>query len=373
MNYYPSVGIDSQKIFDNTNWNKGSEPGLSLLNTLPPEITYNNSGFSDFLLAREKFSPADYPARTAVILFVSENGILKQKCSGVLVAYNYVLTDCHCVGIFDTSSRLRFFDSIWVYPAFDNGYENPVFGKSLGAEYITFKSNLTGFYKKDIALIKLNDDIGAKTGWLGIAFSTDDSYFENKVLHKFSYPGPVDPTDSSRIFLSGSLYYNYGTLDLITSDWIGYNITGIPGQSGSSLFYTNNDEYLSFGAQVWSGQSKHLRITPEIFYPFRSVINNGVSSFKVGHDNAAFYYISEAYPNPFNPVTNVNYSIPQTGLVELKLFDIMGREVLTLINEIKVKGEYHTTIDGSHLSGGVYFLGIRSGRFYQVRKLILLK
>lgn len=370
---YPQTIIDSSKIFDNTNWNIGSEVGFSLFNTKPPDSTYNNSGFSDFRPVQNFYPVNNFPIRTAVKLFINENDTLKQKCSGILVAYNYVLTDCHCVGIYDTNRTLVFYDSVWTYPAFDNGNENPVFGKSLGIEYITFKSNLQGFYKKDIVLIKLKEGIGTKTGWVGIAFSKDDSYYVNKVLHKLSYPGTVDPVDSTRIFNGDTLYYNYGTLDLIDDLSIGYNITGIPGQSGSSLFYTNNEEYYSLGTQVWSAFSRHIRITPEIFYAFKPIIKNGIAGNDDLIDIISDYYLSEAYPNPFNPKTKINYFIPNSGLVLLKLYDILGKEIQTLVNEVQNKGEHIININGQDLSSGVYFCRIQSNDFFATKKIILLK
>ena len=66
--------------------------------------------------------------------------------------------------------------------------------------------------QEDIAIIKLREPIGLKTGWAGIAFASNDIYFQNKVLHKFSYPGIVDPSDSSRVFNGDTMSYNYGTV-----------------------------------------------------------------------------------------------------------------------------------------------------------------
>jgi hypothetical protein len=79
------------------------------------------------------------------------------------------------------------------------------------------------------------------------------------------------------------------------------------------------------------------------------------------------------YPNPFNPVTNIQYDIPEDALVTLKIFDLSGREVAILVNEYKVAGYYIYSFDASYLSSGVYFYKLEAGGFESVRKMILLK
>jgi V8-like Glu-specific endopeptidase len=370
---YPPIIIDTTKTFDNTAWNYGTEAGFDSLNLTPPTNTYNNSGFTDFVPAHNFFPVNDYPARIAAKIFVIRNDSLKQECSGILVAKNYVLTACHCIGEYDTNYVFHFFDSLAVYPGFDNGKENQFFGKSPAVEYFTFKSNLVGSWKQDMALIKLKDDLGTKAGWVGIAFSKDDLYFKNRVFHKFSYPGFVDPSDSTRIFNGDTLYYNYGTLDLIDPKWLGYNINAIPGQSGSSMLYTNNKEYYSFGVSIYASSSRNFRISPEIFYAFKSIISSGISVIKNDKELIKSYYLSEAYPNPFNPSTHITYEIPVAGLVQLKVYDILGKEVKTLVNEIKTKGKYNISFYAGGLSSGIYFYRIQAGSFVSTKKLILLK
>lgn len=292
-----------------------------------------------------------------------------------MVAPEYVLTACHCVGGYDTNGVLIFRDSIWAFPAFDNGIENPLFGKSIGTEYITFKSNLTtntGLVKIDIALIKLNDALGIKTGWLGIAFSNDE-YFESNLFHKISYPMTVDPDDSTRIFNGDTLYYNYGTLDLIQEKWIGYSITGIPGQSGSSLFFTDNTGFYSFGTLAWSANSRHRRITPEIYYPLKDVLSSSLSFIESDNISLDEYYLSDAYPNPFNSSTKFVYEIPFQSNVQIKVFDILGREVGLIMNKEQEKGQYEIIFNARDLPSGIYFCRMQSGDFISIKKIILLK
>ena len=85
------------------------------------------------------------------------------------------------------------------------------------------------------------------------------------------------------------------------------------------------------------------------------------------------YLLSQNYPNPFNPSTIIEYSVPQTSLISLKVFDILGREVVTLENEEKPSGTYVIEFDGSKLPSGVYFYRIQAGDFIQTKKMILLR
>jgi hypothetical protein len=85
------------------------------------------------------------------------------------------------------------------------------------------------------------------------------------------------------------------------------------------------------------------------------------------------FNLHQNYPNPFNPVTNLQYDIPDDVFVSIKVYDITGREIATLINEFKVAGFYITSFDGSSLSSGVYYYKIQAGSFEAVKKMILLK
>ena len=85
------------------------------------------------------------------------------------------------------------------------------------------------------------------------------------------------------------------------------------------------------------------------------------------------FFISQNYPNPFNPSTIINYQIPKSTLVTLKVYDILGREVTTLVNEEKPAGNYEINFNGSRLSSGIYFYRIQVGGYTSIKKMILLK
>jgi len=85
------------------------------------------------------------------------------------------------------------------------------------------------------------------------------------------------------------------------------------------------------------------------------------------------FSLEQNYPNPFNPSTIIRYSIPESGKVTIKIYNTIGKEMTTLVNENKQPGNYEIRYDASKLSSGVYFYKIESGRFIETKKMILLK
>ena len=85
------------------------------------------------------------------------------------------------------------------------------------------------------------------------------------------------------------------------------------------------------------------------------------------------YSLSQNYPNPFNPVTQIKFDIAKQGLTKLKIFDVLGREIMTLVNEVKTPGSYIVDFDGSNIASGVYFYRLESGTFTDVKRMILIK
>jgi hypothetical protein len=85
------------------------------------------------------------------------------------------------------------------------------------------------------------------------------------------------------------------------------------------------------------------------------------------------YLLNQNYPNPFNPSTIINYSVAKQSFVTIKVFDLLGREVKTLIGEEKPAGKYSITFNAGNLSSGIYFYSITAGSFYQTKKMVLLK
>ncbi len=85
------------------------------------------------------------------------------------------------------------------------------------------------------------------------------------------------------------------------------------------------------------------------------------------------YSLEQNYPNPFNPSTTIKYSLPNNSTVSLKVYNLIGQEVATLINSFQTSGEYSVTFNASNLSSGVYFYRLESGSFNVVKKMLFVK
>jgi hypothetical protein len=85
------------------------------------------------------------------------------------------------------------------------------------------------------------------------------------------------------------------------------------------------------------------------------------------------FYLYQNYPQPFNPSTIIKYQIPKTSFVLLKVFDALGKEVVTLVNEERTAGEYEAKFDASGLTSGVYFYTLKSGGYTNTKKMSLIK
>lgn len=85
------------------------------------------------------------------------------------------------------------------------------------------------------------------------------------------------------------------------------------------------------------------------------------------------YHLFQNYPNPFNPSTKINYNLGEAGLVQLKIYNVLGVEVATLVNEYKNSGNYSVDFNALNFTSGVYFYSLSVNNFNQTRKMILEK
>ncbi len=98
-----------------------------------------------------------------------------------------------------------------------------------------------------------------------------------------------------------------------------------------------------------------------------------LNTIKVEAYSPGEYLLFQNYPNPFNPSTKIYYALPELSHLSLKIYDVLGNEIATLVNEEKPAGSYEVQFNGSALSSGIYFYTLRAGNFSSTKKLILMK
>jgi len=118
------------------------------------------------------------------------------------------------------------------------------------------------------------------------------------------------------------------------------------------------------GAGSWLYKGSNLTFTYRI-------VATGVAPEK--GSIPATYSLSQNYPNPFNPTTSISFTLPSKSFVSLKVFDLLGRGVATLVNEQKSAGTYTQKWNAANVSSGIYFYRLQAGSFTETKKLVLLK
>ena len=96
----------------------------------------------------------------------------------------------------------------------------------------------------------------------------------------------------------------------------------------------------------------------------------------VGNQNnlsPRIYKLNQNYPNPFNPLSTIGYQIPKSGFISIKVYNILGREVATLVNEEKPAGTYEVHFNGENFSSGIYFYKLKAGNYSSIKKMVLIK
>lgn len=163
------------------------------------------------------------------------------------------------------------------------------------------------------------------------------------------------------------------------NDNIGYVVgkkSGLP--TGGVIIKTGNrgDNWTTeatFNDELWgfACNSAYLYAVGQNGSIYRTV--NPVGIIPIGTTVPSEYVLSQNYPNPFNPTTNIEFLIPKNGVVKLQVFDMMGREVSTLVDQNLVAGKYKVDFNGSNLSSGTYFYKLTAEGYREVKKMVLMK
>ena len=190
--------------------------------------------------------------------------------------------------------------------------------------------------------------------------------------------GSVIPVTAEWKKIGNNKYGLFSQEKITNGDLIGKNLSSL--QSNGAWFKKDvNNKKAFFINQNYSTNSPILVADQPV--ELSGTVNNGrkiiVSSVvtDVEKDNSVPTELSleQNYPNPFNPTTTINYALPTAGIVTLKVYDILGQEVATLVNETKSAGKHEVKFDASRLSSGIYFYQLKTGNFTKNQKMILMK
>lgn len=117
----------------------------------------------------------------------------------------------------------------------------------------------------------------------------------------------------------------------------------------------------------------NLVSVPSDFVSTVGTINSPVGILNNNEPLIKEFKLEQNFPNPFNPSTNIKYDLPKDIFVAIKIYDVLGREIKTLVNEFKNKGSYIVSLNGSEFASGIYFYKITAGDYIQIKRMMLIK
>jgi len=168
-------------------------------------------------------------------------------------------------------------------------------------------------------------------------------------------------------------------------------LTPIGGANGDTLVLPNSSSnyvYFSFAVKttIASGQSLYVRFSPwypgaasvsKYFYTqfvvIKGTTTGGTGVEQTGDGLVKEFALQQNYPNPFNPSTQISYNVPKESFVSLKVFNLMGQEVATLVSGNQTAGKYTVPFDASHVSSGIYMYRLQAGSSVEVKRMTFVK
>jgi photosystem II stability/assembly factor-like uncharacterized protein len=221
-------------------------------------------------------------------------------------------------------------------------------------------------------------DFAFKDSSNGLACTFDGGNFLSRTSDGGATWTPILPIPSGLSGLSPYwVAYAKGTSGsyVITSNYnIGWPVPAVPGSAystDSGLSWSPIDN-LPHGSATFVSANVGWSSGPnDALYKWDS--NLLVTGVKPTKTLAEGFQLEQNYPNPFNPSTRIKFQVPGSGFVSLKVYDVLGREVRSLVNENLQPGSYETTFDASGLASGVYYYHLQSGSFVETKKLMLLR
>jgi hypothetical protein len=148
-------------------------------------------------------------------------------------------------------------------------------------------------------------------------------------------------------------------------------LDSVVGSGGTMITGTDHTILGTLGQQCIGLLTSTSNIAEVGFWYVPGYIVTSVNDEKDGLPKV--YELAQNCPNPFNPQTTIKFALPKESKVSLKIYDVLGREVMTLVDRTMSPGVYDVVLDASNIASGVYFYRLTAGEFVQTKKLVLLK
>jgi hypothetical protein len=196
--------------------------------------------------------------------------------------------------------------------------------------------------------------------------------------YKIYDSGGQSGTKPKKEFPTGTIIPSNGFLVILTDDTSssGFGLSS----SGEKVWLENTTGLIvdSVTFPLLTVDQSYGRIPDGSVWQILDTITRGISNTSpTGIKDESFslteYKLNQNYPNPFNPATTISFQLPITSQVTLKVYDLIGKEVVTLVDEMKNAGNYQVNFDATQFASGMYFYRLETNNFSQVRKMILLK
>ncbi len=245
----------------------------------------------------------------------------------------------------------------------------------------------------------LNTYIGSPFNWTAMS-TLYTSYSSTTVASGISVTDTRIPPDSNKVNIVVTNYTalpagTYYLRVMVVEKWIVYSSP--PGSNGETVFEnvfrkslpTSTGTSISTAAGTYNFEFRYqidpawhdTSIATIAFIQNdadHSILNTSRHGMVTGvtpntNDVPAQYSLGQNYPNPFNPTTNIKFNLPKDGFVTLKIYDILGNEIKTIVEGSHKAGQYDVMVDGTNFASGIYFYTLKTNDFMQTKKMIMVK